>query len=98
MTFEHLKTDPDYLPISIPFCNSDLQLFIAVVNQGIDSHLEGFVESVFADDSERAWLFFHVDELSILLRRLGEVDDEMQESADSWLSDIVQLQYGEEED
>lgn len=91
------RNDPDYLDISIPVISGEIQLFIDVVNQGIDSRLEGFTKSIFTNDDNRHWLFFHVDELPILIRRLCELEDEdEEEEAGSWAVDIVESHYGVE--
>lgn len=66
---------------------SDYKLFVAVINQGIDSHLEGFTKSTFSQRSgdSRLVMRFDVSELPILLRRLREVDTE---EARQWVDDI----------
>ena len=53
------------------------------VNQGIDSHLEGFTRSVF--DSQNMECLIHPEELHILLRRLIEEG----ELGESLRSDIL---------
>ncbi len=91
---EFLPTKPkmdskEYLEITTPLGGSDFELFKKVVNQGIDSHLEGFTKSKFdgfmQDGQKRMCFNFHKSEVPILLRRLEEMGDE---SADSWASDI----------
>ena len=82
--------DPDeFLDIDCPVGSGDYKMFVGVINQGIDSHLEGFTKSKFLpylNDGQRRMLFgFHKSELPILLRRLDELENE---DADSWASDI----------
>lgn len=84
------KMDPkEYLEITTPIGSHDFKLFKSVVNQGIDSHLEGFTKSKFdpyMQDGQRRMCFnFHKSELPILLRRLEAMDDE---EAYSWAQDI----------
>jgi hypothetical protein len=70
--------------ITCPIGGSDFKLFELVVNQGIDSHLEGFTESTFETDSDRLVLNFDKSELPILIRRLRE----LAERADGWAFDL----------
>jgi len=62
---------------------------MAVVNQGIDAHLEAFTKSKFyhkeGDFVARLHLDFDLSEIPILLRRLREMDTE---AADSWADGI----------
>ena len=78
-----------YLPITTPIGSEDDKLFTGIVNQGIDSHLEGFTKSTFdvKDGSlgKRRVFNFHTSELPILLRRLEELGTE--ESL-QWKDDI----------
>jgi hypothetical protein len=88
-----IMSTEEYFPISIPSANkSDYDLFKDVVNQGIDSHLEGFVKSKFGKkDTSLGTRFvfnFHLSEMPILLRRLEEMADNGNESAGEWLNDI----------
>lgn len=64
---------------------SDAQLFAAVINQGIDSHLEAFTESQFKTEGSRLVLDFALVELPILVRRLEASDDD---AALLWSEDI----------
>ena len=70
----------EYLPISTPLGGSDDKLFTSIVNQGIDSHLEGFTKSRFYTKEnslgKRRVFDFHKSELPILLRRLEEIGTE----------------------
>ncbi len=91
--------DPDeFLDIDCPVGSGDYKMFVGVINQGIDSHLEGFTKSKFLpylNDGQRRMLFgFHKSELPILLRRLDELENE---DADSWASDIRQSEGLEDE-
>lgn len=83
------------MSINISFCvgTEDHKIFSNVINQGIDSRLEGFTKSEFSQDGNRIHCDFHEDEISILLRRLGEL--ELPES-DLWERDIVEAEYGKE--
>ena len=90
----------EFLPIDTPINSADYKLFAGIVNQGIDSHLEGFTKSKFEKSARPGrFLFnFHKSELPILLRRLEE---EGTEEADSWAEDIknsVAVNIDEEED
>lgn len=76
--------------ITIPLGSTDLEIFIAVVNQGIDSRLEGFTRSEFTDNGTRAILNFDETELPILIRRLVELNTD---EADFWADDIVEAAY-----
>lgn len=68
------------------YCNSeDAKLFVSVINQGIDSYLEGFTQSKFYWKDSRLIMEFHRTELPILIRRLEE---EGTENALGWIADI----------
>ena len=91
----------DYEPLKItcPRVSADARLFISVVNEGIDSRLEGFTKSAFKwDVNGRLVLSFHPDEIQILLRRLCEIYDADQdnEHVGLWIEDIMLAQYGYE--
>lgn len=76
------------LEITVRANTSDYELFVTVVNQGIDEHLEAFTESEFswADyDSSRLYMGFDDKEIPLLLRRLRELGTA---HADSWADDI----------
>jgi len=69
---------------------SDAELFIKVINQGIDAHLEAFTKSKFYHSEprlqgQRLVLDFDRTELPILVRRLRELGTEQ---ADTWANDI----------
>lgn len=79
-----------FVPITIPTNNkSDLNLFYSVINQGIDSSLEGFTKSKFGvkhtSIGKRIVLNFHRDELPILIRRLEKIGTE---EALNWAEDL----------
>lgn len=71
------ETNPNFLPITTPVGSPDDKLFTEVINQGIDSHLEGFVKSKFeiknSSLGNRRIFNFHREEIPILLRRLEEI-------------------------
>ena len=83
------EQNQDFLEITAPVGSEDDKLFVGVVNQGIDSHLEGFVKSKFdvkkGSLSNRRVFNFHKSELPILLRRLDDVGTE---EALQWKTDI----------
>lgn len=81
---ENNQTD-EFFPITTPLGSEDDKLFVSIVNQGIDSHLEGFTKSKFSQQGGRRIFNFHVSELPILLRRLEELGTE---EALSWKDDI----------
>jgi len=86
-----MEIQTDFFQITTPVNSSDAKLFTKIVNQGIDSNLEGFTKSKFdtkqTTDGRRLVLDFHKDELPILLRRLEE---DGSEEALSWVEDIKQ--------
>jgi len=79
----------EFIPISTPVGSEDDELFTSIVNQGIDSHLEGFTKSNFevkpGSLGNRRIFNFHKSELPILLRRLEELGTE---EALQWKYDI----------
>jgi hypothetical protein len=79
----------EYFPITTPVGSEDDKLFVSIVNQGIDSSLEGFTKSDFTvkDTSlgKRRVFNFHTSELPILLRRLEELGTD---EALQWKDDI----------
>jgi len=87
----------DYFNITAPSGGDDAKLFTAIINQGIDARLEGFTQSKFkariVNRMNRLVLDFHPDELSILLRRLSELETD---EADEWVDGIIAAQYGQE--
>lgn len=81
---------PPFIPITIPITNKDeINMFAQVINQGIDSSLEGFTKSKFGVKhtslGKRIVLNFHKDELPTLIRRLEELGSE--ESL-TWAEDL----------
>jgi len=86
------------LDITCPLTSDDAALFAAIITQGIDARLSGFVKSSFNSDGERLILVFHPDEVQILLRRLCEIYDADQdnEHVGLWIEDIMLAQYGYE--
>ena len=66
----------NFLEITTPKQSYDAKIFTSIVNQGIDSHLEGFTKSKFNFKQDefhvRLVLNFHHTELPILIRRLEE--------------------------
>lgn len=87
----------DYLEITTPIGSSDDKMFVEIVNQGIDPHLEGFTKSKFSvkDTSlgKRRVYNFHKDEISTLIRRLQEFGTE---EAESWAYDIENYEVEED--
>jgi hypothetical protein len=85
------EKNKDYLPITAPAGSPDDKLFTQVVNQGIDSHLEGFTKSKFeiknSSLGNRRVFNFHRSEIPILLRRLEEIGTP---EALQWKEDIEQ--------
>jgi hypothetical protein len=83
------QQNKDYLPITTPVGSPDDKLFTEVINQGIDSHLEGFTKSKFeiknSSLGNRRIFNFHRSEIPILLRRLEEIGTE---EALQWKDDI----------
>ena len=80
--------ETNFLPIETPMGSPDFNLFKGIVNQGIDSSLEGFTKSVFEKSPTRPGFFlfnFDKSELPVLLRRLEENGSD---EALSWKSDI----------
>lgn len=70
---------------------NDRRIMSLIINQGIDSRLEAFTKSEFRISNSRLFCWIHVSELSILLRRLLELQ---KDDADSLADDIVLVQYG----
>ena len=82
----------EFLKITIRNGTNDSDLFIKVVNQGIDSHLEAFCKSKFTDFEGRTTCNFHKSEIPLLLRRLDEIGTE---EALNWHDDIQRSQDNE---
>lgn len=85
----------DFFPITIPLGTSDSELFFEVINQGIDSHLEGFTKSKFKKEGSRLILNFATSEVPLLLRRLEEIGTD---EALQWKSDIESYDNNMNED
>jgi len=95
----------EYLDISVSVVvATDVDLFAFVVNKGIDSRLEAFTKSKFERAGRRLFMRFHRDEVSILLRRMSELqlglDDGLidcttydAELVDIWIDDIILSWY-----
>ena len=93
----------DYEPLEITcrHITEDSDLFISVINQGIDARLEAFTKSKFRREDGRLYLSFHPDEVPLLLRRLCETYEAMatddpyeNEHVGLWIEDIMLAQYG----
>lgn len=86
---EVVSEDDDFFEITAPVNSEDAEMFVRIVNQGIDSHLEAFTKSKFdvrqGTLGTRRSFNFHKDELPILLRRLRELGTE---EGDQWADDI----------
>lgn len=74
-----------FFEITCRLGGADDRLFVSVVNQGIDAHLEAFTASQFSEKDGRRILNFARSEIPILLRRLRELDDA---EASAWADDI----------
>lgn len=95
-----------FVPITCLAGGSDDKMFTAIINQGIDSHLEAFTKSNFRYETKkisekltltRLCLDFEVSELAILVRRLDEMaynetGELVNESALTWSQDIQDLE------
>ena len=79
--------------ISCHVFSKDYDMFKQAINQGIDARLEGFIKSkfIFQKNEFRMYFNFAESELSILLRRLSEMETDQ---ANSWIDDIVYSCYG----
>jgi len=87
------------LDISCTTHGEDFAMFKAIINQGIDARLEGFVQSKFEIRGSRLYMEFHDDEIQILLRRLEELEElDYRETefhdVNSWIVDILDSHYG----
>jgi len=82
----------EFFPITIPVGSSDIKIFKNIIDQGIDSHLEGFTKSNFSQKENKIVLNFHNSELPILIRRLKE---EYEKTGDEayfmWAEDIERV-------
>jgi hypothetical protein len=91
-----MEIQSDFFEITTPVESKDAKLFAKIINQGIDSNLEGFTKSKFdtkqTSNGRRLVLNFHKDEIPTLVRRLEEIGTE---EALMWADDIKN--YKEEE-
>lgn len=89
------KTLDGYFDCSFPVGSDDYKNIVAVVNQGIDSRLEGFTRLIYEIDpyDGRLFCYFHNSEMQILIRRLLELETE---EAESLADSIVLIEYGHE--
>lgn len=89
----------EFFTLSFLIGSDDFNTIVTVVNQGIDSRLEGFTKSSLVTSGKHIGKFpiyylhcnFHSSELQILLRRLLELETE---SAEMLADDIVWVKYG----
>ena len=86
----------EYLDISCVVSSNDFKIFEKVINQGIDSHLQGFIKSKFEIKKDylvnRLYMQFHKSEINILVRRLKELNDiEFSENVFCWIEDIKNM-------
>jgi len=83
--------DNDFFEISVYVGSDDYKIFKDIIDQGIDSHLEGFTKSKFdyKPNEHRYYLNFHKSELDILLRRLQEMWEASEDdNVYQWIDDI----------
>jgi len=71
----------------------DKELMTSIINQGIDSRLEAFTNSEFKISTGRLYCWIHTSEMSLLLRRLLELEND---NADLLADDIVSIQFDAE--
>ena len=76
------------IEITCRVSGSDANIFRNVINQGIDSYLEGFTKSEFSEKDGRYIFNFHRTELHILIRRLEEIGTEQ---SMLWAEDIKDI-------
>jgi len=69
---------------------SEWAVIAKAVNKGIDAHLEGFTKSTF--DPKTGRCIVHPQELHILVRRLGEEDDEESQSLRSAILETLDIE------
>ena len=84
----------NFIDISCHLGTEDFKLFESIINQGIDSRLTGFTESMFSfsKNGMRLYMDFHKNEMEILLRRLSD-RAEYDENADCWENDLLDVVY-----
>jgi hypothetical protein len=89
----------DSLDISVSMGTSDFRLMESIINQGIDSRLEGFTKSTFerVEKFSVRWnLTIHPEEVQIFMRRLWELAESGNENAYDWEDDILKYYFGVE--
>ena len=88
------------LSISTYVNSQDTQMFIEIINQGIDARLTGFTKSTYYWDDNRLYMEFDPSELEILLRRLSELENPSYSLSvtDLWEYDIIAACYNVEID
>ncbi len=94
--------DPGFLEIEVREGSDDYFMFQYIVNQGIDSHLEGFTLSEFGyryyeSVGLRAFFHFHKSEIPILVRRMEEaeedIDCDIREIVLGWVDEIRDYEF-----
>lgn len=79
--------------------SDDFEILKNIVNQGIDSNLEGFTKSKFfpaESDTSRFIFAFHLNEMPVLLRRLQEkTNDEKYEALYNDIKDVYEKEQTE---
>ena len=89
---------PDFLEIEVHPASNDFRLFEQMVNQGIDSRLEGFTLSrfgyrIYDSTGVRAFFNFHRSEVHIIRDRLAEIfDPYLDDLITQWLDLIENYQ------
>lgn len=96
----------EYFEISINVFNkTDLNLFKSIIDKGIDSRLEGFVNFYHYTEGDKLYLNFHYDEIQILIRRLIELQNKYENYDDDfnwylyinyWVDNLIHHIYGYE--
>lgn len=93
---------PDFLEIEVRAGSDDFFMFQYIVNQGIDSRLEGFTLSVFGyryyeSVGLRAFFHFHKSEIPILIRRMEEAEEDIncdiREIVMGWVDEIRDYEF-----
>ena len=90
---------PDFLEIEVHPASDDFRLFERLVNQGIDSRLQGFTLSQFGyrrydSIGVRAFFHFHRSEVHIIRYRLDEIfDPYLDDLITQWLDIIENHQF-----
>lgn len=78
----------------------DAEVMVKVVNAGIDSRLEGITTSSFGWVKNvvgtRLGCNIAPQDMPVVLRRLGEMEDEGDDNAGSLLDSILEVEYGVE--